>query len=83
MIKKNPAAVMIIGASMLSVGILLFTNYRTSKLRKQKAVQDAILHFSTDSATRHLGFDSVYAANDTVSYYKLGILTGRSVMEYH
>ncbi len=82
MIQKNTGTAIVIGASLLSAGIVLFTNYRTLRLRKQKVVQEAILDFSTDSVTRQFGFDSVYAAHDTVSFYKLGILTGRSVLEY-
>lgn len=65
------------------IGVIMYLNYtRVNRLKRQLAIETAktnfvIAHCNNQTAT----YDSVYAKNDTISFYDKGVLLSRTVTE--
>jgi hypothetical protein len=78
---KNNTSIMTIPALVVLLVFQFVYNYkRINSLKKEVAIQKTI----NDFLIRHYGnqaspYDSIYAKNDTVAFYKNGVFLGMSV----
>ncbi len=71
----------VICISLLVLGITMFNNLHITKSGRQAEVDAAIAHFCKASGYNNNNcFDSAYAKNDTISYYKSNVFIGKTVI---
>lgn len=80
--KRNTSIAIIIISLLFLVVFQFFTNSRqVNRLKRQMLIETAKTDFILrEQGIQNVSFDSVYANNDTISFYKNDSLVGKTVI---
>ena len=79
--KRNTATIILIFTlAALSVLQYILNNKQVTRLRKNLSIEQSInSYIKSHMLPEQIPFDSVYAQNDTIRFYKKGIYQGMTV----